>query len=235
MRSVMIGIIAALLVFSASSGVAVASEVPECYITYSGYPGVLHGSAGETVYMGVSTACPATATIYWGGTNTQVIDIDQAAGGVYLDIPMSVKNNSTRIVELDGTNGTASYHTEARLVIGNPPELHLQLDFYHQMAYWRSYADYCARTLSADYVLYNPGDNDAYAIMVGERASCSNGVEPIGHSLSLVSDKIPAGGMINITRQYRVSQGVTYFRTYLGIRAEDVNGYVHDFGVLPEE
>lgn len=230
-------VLAALLAFGVA-GVASAGggPAPECYTDYNGFPWAIHANAGEVVYMEVYiTSCPAVATTDWGSGQVELFRDDQsnASSWQYFQVPQNVPNDTSYIISLDSTNGTVTYHKEARLVVGNPPVSPLKITLSMKRAYWENYAAYQARILLIDYVLSNIGTNDAYVVQVGER-SPTNGVIALSNPFGVVTEKIPAGGKLDPhIRGYLLPPGVSSFRTTLGVRAEDIGGNAQDFGSLP--
>ncbi len=208
---------------------------PGCYVDYNGYPGVIHGNAGSTVYMEVYvSSCAATATTDWGSGQVTLFqdNMQNAVSWQYFNVPQNVVDNTTYVVNLDATDGTISYHTEARLVVGEPPLLSLQLTFGMKRIYWENYAAYQQRVLSVDYTVTNAGANDAYNVWLGENKP-TNGVIAINEPFSFVSYRLTAGTSATVTRTYLLPQGVNSFKSQFGISAEDLNGHVHIFGSLP--
>jgi len=240
MKRILVGaILTVFLVFAvATSAYAGGGPAPGCYVDYNGYPGAIHASAGEVVYMEVYvSSCPATATTDWGNGQIQLFQDDQlnAVSWQYFEVPQDVVNDTTYILNLDATDGVNTFHKEARLVVGNPPSLPLQLTFNMKRVYWENYSAYTARILSADYVLKNVGTKDAYNVWLGENQP-TNGVLAVDNPFNLVSEKLPAGGSIDpIIRGYQLPPGTNYFKTFFGVQAEDLNGHTQTFGSLPPQ
>ncbi len=210
---------------------------PECGVTYSLWPATIHGNPGEDAHMQVSNSCSATATVYWNKDDVTVVNIDPSdlsvgPNDVAIPVPANVAPDIYKI-NLDSTNGTASFHREVRLAIGNLPELDVFLTASIGKPYWASYSNYESRILSVDLILSNVGHNAAYAVWLGE--TVTNGVELWCNPFNFITESLPAGENSTTTRFYHIPPGVSSFRSMLGVQFEDPNANVERLGYFPPE
>ncbi|MHB8859140.1 MAG: NosD domain-containing protein [Thermoleophilia bacterium] len=101
------------------------------------------------------------------------------------------------------------------------------LSLRNPVPYWASYADYILGKLSVDMTLANVGANNAYGAQI---SSCgnNNGVNLLT-PLPLSLGDIRAGGSVSATLSYDIPQGVTSWRSVVGVSAldADLNPYTY--------
>lgn len=101
------------------------------------------------------------------------------------------------------------------------------LELQAPVVFWASYWDYYNRTLSVTWSVTNSGRTGAFnTIISGEKAT--NGVTPVG-SGSAVIGEISAAASGSATVRYNVPLGVSSFRVFITVTAEDGCGTVYQY------
>ncbi|MEW6020240.1 MAG: hypothetical protein AB1760_19455 [Pseudomonadota bacterium] len=89
-------------------------------------------------------------------------------------------------------------------------------------AFWASYDDYQARTLTVGYSLMNTGAGPAHAVEIRHESATPSGVSPLGGGPAPVT--LLSGEEARADRRYFVPQGVTRFRTSVFASCRDGAG-----------
>lgn len=103
------------------------------------------------------------------------------------------------------------------------PDLSLSID----NAYWASYSDYLARSLSVDYTLANSGAGDAFSLQLLS-LSASQGVTPLT-ATPFSLDDIAAGASSSATVSYLLPQGVSAFTASATATCTDSRGFTYQY------